>query len=96
VKQVSSPLPFSPATPSTPGRITGVQVTQLLEELHLEQYITTMTEAGFGDVGSMLELGEDDLMAMGFKPGHRKRLLAAVRSYQTNNNTKTTSTTSIN
>lgn len=59
--------PYSPAqadqafaalqTPSTPGRLTGVQVTQLLEELHLEQYIPTMVDAGYGDIGAMYELG---------------------------------------
>eukprot|EP00668_Euglena_longa_P034418 GGOE01044228.1.p1 GENE.GGOE01044228.1~~GGOE01044228.1.p1 ORF type:complete len:1175 (+),score=274.81 GGOE01044228.1:57-3527(+) len=58
----------------------GMEVGQLLEELHLEQYVPVMMQKGYEDWTSMQELSETDLVEMGFKPGHRKRLLASLRS----------------
>ena len=57
-----------------------MRVGQLLEELHLEQYVPVMMKKGYDDWSSMQELSESDLVDMGFKPGHRKRLLASLRS----------------
>lgn len=56
----------------------GMEVGQLLEELHLEQYTPVMVEKGYEDWTSMQELSEADLEEMGMKPGHRKRLLATL------------------
>eukprot|EP01012_Entosiphon_sulcatum_P029070 TRINITY_DN3532_c0_g1_i1.p1 TRINITY_DN3532_c0_g1~~TRINITY_DN3532_c0_g1_i1.p1 ORF type:complete len:1477 (-),score=233.86 TRINITY_DN3532_c0_g1_i1:276-4706(-) len=54
------------------------QVHQFLTELHLDEYFSVLEANGYDDMRSLFFLSEDDLQQMDFKPGHRKRLLAAL------------------
>eukprot|EP00669_Euglena_mutabilis_P008177 TRINITY_DN3290_c0_g1_i1.p1 TRINITY_DN3290_c0_g1~~TRINITY_DN3290_c0_g1_i1.p1 ORF type:complete len:307 (-),score=82.94 TRINITY_DN3290_c0_g1_i1:416-1336(-) len=77
---VAAALPGPDEEDDDDPTVSGMEVGQLLEELHLEQYVPVMAQKGYEDWSSIQDLQEADLAAMGFKPGHSKRLLASLRA----------------
>jgi len=77
---VAAALPGPEEEDDDDPTVSGMEVGQLLEELHLEQYVPVMAQKGYEDWSSIQDLQEADLAAMGFKPGHSKRLLASLRA----------------
>ncbi|XP_072334744.1 ephrin type-A receptor 1-like [Scyliorhinus torazame] len=72
-------LPSSSGSDGIPYR----NVAEWLEALRMGRYITTFTSSGLDTMESILELGAEDLRAMGITPpGHQKRILCSIQGFQ--------------
>ena len=58
------------------------EVKAFLDELNLSDYLDKLVDEGYDDLRSVRTLTEADLLEVGFKRGHCKRLLAAVAEQQ--------------
>ena len=58
------------------------EVKAFLAELNLSDYLDKLVDEGYDDLRSVRTLTEQDLLEVGFKRGHCKRLLAAVQEEQ--------------
>ena len=61
---------------------------EFLKEIKLEQYYVTLCEDGFDDIQCLLELNKEDLMNLGFKNGHCKKLLKSIKMFNEKNETQ--------
>ena len=56
-----------------------------LKEIKLERYYVTLCEDGFDDIECLLELNKEDLMNLGMKNGHCKKLLKSIKMFSEKN-----------
>eukprot|EP01064_Diplonema_japonicum_P010881 TRINITY_DN180_c3_g1_i1.p1 TRINITY_DN180_c3_g1~~TRINITY_DN180_c3_g1_i1.p1 ORF type:complete len:255 (+),score=19.18 TRINITY_DN180_c3_g1_i1:27-767(+) len=59
-------------------KMAELEVVDFLEELNLLAYGGVLLDEGYDDLRSLITLTETDLVEMGFKKGHRARLIHAV------------------
>ncbi|KAH8723444.1 hypothetical protein GQ44DRAFT_741056 [Phaeosphaeriaceae sp. PMI808] len=70
---MSIPSPSSPTMPELSGA---------LERLGLAEYLQTLTENGFHNWETVLDITEEDLTALNFKLGHRRALQREIATYR--------------
>ena len=74
-----------PITPKDPAEIenrlsiAAQEVADFLNELNLSAYSESLVDEGYDDIRSLRTLTESDLVELGFRKGHRARLIQAVK-----------------
>eukprot|EP01060_Flectonema_neradi_P039496 TRINITY_DN871_c4_g1_i1.p1 TRINITY_DN871_c4_g1~~TRINITY_DN871_c4_g1_i1.p1 ORF type:complete len:163 (+),score=22.13 TRINITY_DN871_c4_g1_i1:138-626(+) len=55
------------------------EVAEFLDDLNLSSYSESLIDEGYDDIRSLRTLTESDLVELGFRKGHRARLMQAVK-----------------
>merc|ERR550532_2641494 len=66
----------------------GNEVAEFLLRSGLQQYTEVLLQSGFDEMGTLLEIHEEDMKDMGILPGHIIKLRKRLRKYNGNDQQK--------
>jgi len=78
----STPTPAAAAAPTASGDLSTLAAWMVgigLPEAESQEYANTLETEGFDDLESLVDLEESDLEGMGFKLGHRRKILRVFK-----------------
>jgi hypothetical protein len=67
---------------ASPSSFTTPQLRDVLERLGLTGYFQTLTENGFHNWDTVVDITEEDLTTLNFKLGHRRALQREIATYR--------------